>query len=221
MKTTLYYDLIEALSGEKCPVCSLLFSRVNNNMDYFLYEQVNNGRLRERIRNDRGFCRRHASMLLSMGDPLSHAQIYSDLLSDVLKMFGNIGPGEKNAGRSSCLFCEEEERYENDICDSFASSMSEEEFTEKFRSNGYLCLDHYKKILSSCDKLHLSFDKRRITEIEKEKIEKIKEGLEEIKLKHDYRNTGESISAFGKTSWRKAVNIISGMEAGEFKIKKK
>src|SRR6266851_5104367 len=80
------FEVREALDQGGCPVCRLALRSVGRWLASVAYEQVNDIKLRDRLRAARGFCNVHAHRWLrEVGSVLGTAIVYQDLLTAALR----------------------------------------------------------------------------------------------------------------------------------------
>lgn len=91
-KSHAYYALIEVLRRPGCPICHMVDEAVRQRIDAFLYEQITVIARRDEIRNARGFCSPHGSMIQGTGRMLGTAILQHDVLNDVLREIGKVVP---------------------------------------------------------------------------------------------------------------------------------
>lgn len=95
-KSNSYYALIEALRRPGCPICQQVDDAVRQRIDAFLYEQITVIARRDEIRNARGFCSVHGSMISGTGRMLGTAILQHDVLNDVLREISKVVPASAN-----------------------------------------------------------------------------------------------------------------------------
>lgn len=88
-KHILFFELFDSLELDECPICHLINKRINQFIDGFLYESVNDPKIREDIDNAQGYCNYHVWKLQSAGDPFAHSIIYGDLVRNAIKVSRN------------------------------------------------------------------------------------------------------------------------------------
>lgn len=212
-----WYQLYDEIKDNECPICKLLDRVANDFIDAFLYENVNDPKLREELRRSKGFCNAHAWLLQSYGDPLAHAIIYGALLKDAANEFKNrtLITAKKSAGfyhhpdeREKCILCELEDRF----CQSYLKIIDENictnrDFKERFTESGILCVPHMRQFIA-VSKNRISLE--TVQEIVVSKYDSILKCLSEICRKNDYRYSDEPWTADEKDAWTKAVRIMAG-----------
>ena len=77
MKHTTYFNLLDALKEDGCPICAIIKKAIHKSMDDFLYEQVNDPAIRKQIKESFGFCNRHAWQFQKLGNGFSIRQLNS------------------------------------------------------------------------------------------------------------------------------------------------
>jgi hypothetical protein len=222
-----YYNLIEALNEEGCPVCNLLEQSVRRYMSSLLYESVNDPLVRKRLREASGFCNTHAWQLKRLGDGLGQSIIYEDLVSSVSAWMKNMKKsiaytrGFRNGlkrGRSqvalmtrkiSCPVCSRKSRTEERVILVFIKSFRELEFSRLFQDSSGLCLPHLFSALNKGEKDEAFV--RDLLEIEIGKMESLTVEMREYQRKHDYRYIREGFGAEGD-SWVRAIEKLVGRE---------
>jgi len=81
-----YFDVLEALQSDGCPVCRLSLRSVSRYLDALSYENVNDPEVRATLRRSRGFCNHHAWQFAdACHDGLGTAIIYRDVLDTLLR----------------------------------------------------------------------------------------------------------------------------------------
>ena len=96
-KHTTYFNLLDALKEQGCPVCFVIKKNAQKFMDNFLYESVNDPGIRKQIKESVGFCNRHAWQLQKFGDGFGLGIVYEDIMRLVLRRL------EKAYGSSASL----------------------------------------------------------------------------------------------------------------------
>jgi len=201
---SIYFDLLDAMKEESCPICFLIQRSESQYLDNLFYELVSDPGVREKLRKSYGFCGKHAKLAKRTGNPLGIAIIYEDIsltLREKIEKEKEIPlPGE------GCIICklvaEVEERY----IQSFLKNFSKKNFQNLFRKSFGLCIHHFFYIHS---RLSTQEEKRVLKEYELQKLDEYISQLREFIRKHDYRYSHEG---FGReaTCWKKIVDKIVG-----------
>lgn len=199
-----YFEMVDALKADVvCPVCYLIDKSVENYIDSFLYEGVNDVGMRKSIKYANGFCNYHAWKLREHGDPLAHAILYSDLIENVLR--GNIS--EKIQPKEKCPLCSNELEAEERYLSTLKDALYDDDFKDLYVNYGGLCMNHFYSLI----KLLPVKDERRdiVTSIQRKRLETILMHLKEIIRKSDYRFSSEPWGD-EKDAWIRAVYMWAG-----------
>jgi len=218
-KHTPYFNLLEALKENGCPICFLANKAVHKFMDGFLYESVNDPGIREEIKGSQGFCNRHAWQLQKFGDGFGQAIVYSDLMNIVLKQLKEIDNSlsikellkrisPKAAAKQICMFCRQEKDVEERYISVFWESFNDPEFSFHYKDSFGLCLPHLALALKKCKSKEFG---KELIDIETGKISGLIAELKEFMRKHDYRFSQEKFGKEGD-SWIRAIEKIIGKE---------
>ena len=208
-KDTVYFELLEFMNEDVCPVCALIEKRVKNSMDSFLFECVNDPAVRKTINSSGGLCDYHSEMLLQMGDPLAHAIIYHGLIENALK---NIKKDnfEQYRSHSDCKYCKMVGEFEEMYTKAFVAGFAKEDFAKKYTNGGMLCMAHLDMIKELCGKKRRkSSVYAQILDVTKNKYNVLLEQLSEIQRKSDYRFTHEKWIEDEIKAWKRAVGVIN------------
>jgi len=212
-----YFSVLEALQKARtCPICDLEIEAVQRYLDSLLYESVNDGGVRADLLRSRGYCNRHAHVLLGLEQGLGIAILFQDQV----RLFLGFLPGiermpprslrkklsEPWGRREHCPAC----RIQNDAQDRYLSVLVEalldDEMRAAFDASPGLCAPHFMGALRVVEDADV---RRCLIETERKKFEELLHDLEEFCRKHDYRFSREG---FGKErdSWIRAVNMMTG-----------
>jgi len=223
-KHTTYFNLLDALKEQGCPICSLLKKSISRLMEELLYERVNDAGVRKEIRKSLGFCALHAWQLQKCGDGFGSSIIYEDLINTAagsiekyitqdkdLKDLSRQVAGGRNVSKKTTVVCpvckarqEADERYVAVFIESFNSP----EFYVLFKNSFGLCLPHLMSVIEK-DKQKLIV--KELLTVELEKMRGLIKEIKEFQRKHDYRFSKENFGKEGN-SWIRAVEKISGKE---------
>jgi hypothetical protein len=234
-KHMLYHDLVECLEIKVCPVCAMTARRVRQYLEGFLYESVNDYNLRGIIRDAGGYCPEHSRELQKLGDPLAHAIIYGNLLKDQSKdmkeQFAYLKAikGNKHdilrpfkfkraikkenildkypAPVEKCPVCKLAEDGVNMYTDAVVEYLKEDEtYRDAFGKKSYLCNTHLRKALKMADQDTCL----KLLAIHIDKVDTLRNYLEETKRKSDYRFCNEFMPEEEKKAWISAVKLWAG-----------
>lgn len=217
-----WYEVYEALDNDECPICKLVKKVADRFIDGFLYENVNDPKLRVQLRKSKGFCNAHAWLLHSYGEPLAHAIIYEPLLKDTLAEFNStfliqakkkINIIDNKENKNECILCELENTYEKSYLKIIDENVSDNiDFKKKFIDDGILCVPHMRQYIAlSTNTKSLEI----VQEVIKTKYQYLINCLSEIRRKNDYRFSDEQWTADERNAWTKAVKIMAGRKMYE------
>ncbi len=211
-----YILMKEGLKTDGCPICTLLVSGMRRNFFWFLYENVNNLHIRKQLYESDGYCTAHAWLLYQIereewNDNLDVAIIYKDL---VKKSFQNLekkvthkqekslisffnrwkrcfsfGKAQKPVVKKPpCPACLHQQKLENVYISSLIESLRFQEFQDLYKESYGLCIKHYEKTMDKLDDENI---KNLLYNVQRSKMNKIIELLDEYIRKHDYRFVNE------------------------------
>jgi len=203
-KHNLYYDLLEALGEEGCPICMESRSASKKYLSSILTNGVNDPELRRKLRGSLGFCSLHAREFRDLGDSLATAIIYKDVVDTLLE-----DAEEKNEQKRRCPACDSVDAAEKDYIAAFIKYLSDAKLMEKYDSSSGLCHPHLMTALKMIKRGAKSAD--IILEKENDKLRELWGELAEFIRKKDYRYAHE-IYGKERDSWIRAVEKISGTQ---------
>ncbi len=99
-KSSVYHEMIEAMQQSGCPVCRLIDRAVRQYVDVFFYENITTVQRRAEIREARGYCSVHGSMLLGHSRMLGAAIVHQDVINDVLRELNKTLPPTEPTARA-------------------------------------------------------------------------------------------------------------------------
>ena len=233
-KTQSYYDLLEALDLPGCPICRLLATFTDRLFDGLIYEQINDGGLRARIRQARGFCPEHARQLVRHGAALGVAIMMRDVLNTLLEAlegtrFRSVSRLSREGLRATltsapspatadvvarlgpqkpCPVCERTREMEDRLLHVFVERLDDPELATKFRASEGLCLPHLRGVLRLItDQETYETLVRTQGAIWRELLAQLNEAIR----KSDYRFLDEGLGEEGK-AWLRALGVIAGAQ---------
>ncbi|MHB1417604.1 MAG: DUF6062 family protein [Chloroflexota bacterium] len=166
-----YFDLMEALGNEGCPICKLAGRTAFRFLDILSYENVNDPGIRAQLRASRGFCNYHAWQFFDEADDgLGTAIIYGDIVDSLLKVLDGDRTGfrsadiqqltaalrrpgraaalaERMAPEGECLACLQLDGSAHRYVDTLLAHLAEEELRERYLASHGLCLPHLRQAL--------------------------------------------------------------------------
>jgi hypothetical protein len=218
-KRASYRDLLADLERPGCPACHGANRAAWRHIDGLLWENVNDGETRARLRATHGFCRTHAFMALTVASQqaasLGMAILYEDFLRNIHAEVLEILEPKRGRGRGAslrpgrtCIICESADSTAGNYLAILAAA---EEGTEPWeairRPQRGLCLPHLALGLRS----HRSERERaRIAGAFLEGEAELRANLKELIRKHDYRFHDEGFTDEERASWVRAVRRVVG-----------
>jgi hypothetical protein len=208
MKHTTYFNLLDALKEDGCPICALIKKSIRKSMDDFLYGQVNDPAIRKQIKESFGFCNRHAWQFQKLGNGFSLSIIYRSLSESLVDKIDKKEIRDFQRVRSTCMICKESKETERRYMEVFIENYEELQLRSSFKDSFGFCLTHLLALLKLCKNKEISAE---VLKIESAKIKHIIDELKEFERKYDYRFSKEE---FGKesNSWIRAIEKLIGKE---------
>ncbi len=213
------------MSGEEhCPFCNLESKASFKYLDSLLYERVNDGGMRKKIREAKGFCREHARELKELGGSLGLAIIYDELLGRLLtllesmksgyppriyeRMLSELASWNSHEDCPACRFVRQStERY----IDTFVYFLDDEQMRNAFEDSAGLCIPHFEMVLLRTAEA----EKREyLITVETGKLKELEKNLSEFMRKQDYRFEHEPLLKEEAVSWIRTIDIMTGGRAG-------
>jgi len=214
-----YFDVLEAFQDAGvCALCELESRSMRRYLDNLLYENVNDVGIRGDLTRSRGYCRRHAHMLLEFADGLGTAILYRDqvkLFIEFLKGLG--GPsaklGRKNLPRSwnrqaLCPACVIEAHARQGYISTLLKWLGEPEMRKAFDGSAGLCAPHLLLVLGQVSN---AASREYLVAVHVKKYAGLADQLAEFIRKQDYRFRDEP-AGIEKDSWQRAVCMMVGMK---------
>jgi hypothetical protein len=207
-------------------------------LDGLLYEKVNDPRLREALRNARGFCERHGWGLVRHGAALGTAIMMRDVVRTLLRglsgtEFGDVpalswssllealGKSPQRAATSEavaaispqqpCPVCQYESEVEARLIASFLENLTAEGgLLAAYRESSGFCLPHFRQVLLLVDDIE---SYKQIVAAQQATWGRLEHQLDELVRKSDYRFSDEPLGEDG-LSWLRSIAAISGERFG-------
>ena len=204
-KHTSYYNLLEQLAGQACPICAQVHKSLQGFLDTYLYEGVTDDTNWNRLSAAGGWCARHAQQLEGFSDGLAVALFYGH---EIRKRIGKLNAKKawfkRQAPLSPCPGCAYQADIEASLAHMIAQSMAEPEFKAAFEAHAGLCLPHSEAVLARMK----GQPARDFSVLASRQLERLCAELDEIVKKSDYRNT-EKMGAEGD-AWKRALRRVYG-----------
>ena len=218
----LYVELVEALQAGGCPLCRLGRRASDSYLNALIYEGVTDPGLRERLRDARGPCRRHAwRMARERGSVLGTAIIYRDIVNTLAKALETseaTGPHWARGKRASlsrllapsagCPACLLEADAVQRSAKTLIKHFDSDEVAEVYVAAGGLCLPHLQATLALAGEEAA----RTLAGWQATVYRRLRDELDELIRKHDHRFAGEPVSEREAQSWERAVAGVAGEE---------
>jgi len=175
MTESVYSDLLTACTQPGCPICRLEQDAVSRQFKNILYEFKNKPGTRQHLRENLGFCREHAWMILDseIGKTLAFYLMQHNLLLTALLTLQSLEKSRqktpklfsilwrrihksakpfKTAGRvpksrNRCPVCEQREQLTLLISKTLENSLQDTTITDALVSSDGLCLPHLQLML--------------------------------------------------------------------------
>jgi hypothetical protein len=202
-KPNTYHELLGTLKQPGCAICRSVDGAVRQRIDAFLYEQIMIIERRTEIREARGFCSAHGTLLNGVGYMLGNAILQQDVLNDVLREMSKYeeASAQRRKMRSiksftqglfnragaivnaikpkrECVLCEYERDREAMYLRTLINYLHEAEMREAFAASGGLCLPHFRVALGLNEIKNENLP--ALIEIETEILSKLKAELDEF-----------------------------------------
>lgn len=199
-----YFDLLDAMKEEVCPICLLIQKSEFRYIDTLFYELVNDPGVRGKLRESYGFCTEHAQLVKKMCKPLGIAIIYQDICSDLVERMEK-GQLIFTSGKECCV-CKLVNEVQEEYINTFLRNFSQKKFQRRYKQSFGLCMPHF---LVAHSRLSEQEEKNILKQYQLQTLREYLPELEEFIRKHDYRFSGQG---FGKEaiSWKKVVDKIAG-----------
>lgn len=210
-----------------CPIC-----RLRDGIEQHISEYIMGAAMMEpdvRIETNKlGFCHTHYNMLLQQNNRLSLALMLSTHLAEKEKeLFGSklpFGKGKKTeqAG-STCFVCSKVNWGINHTLETVFQMYSKDpSFKKLFQRQEYICIPHYKLLLSlgseNLSKGDFASFKKDLEELTDNYMKQLTKDVEQFCQSFDYRNAGSLHNEdmeHVRTSVQRAVRFLTGREAVE------
>jgi hypothetical protein len=212
-----YYGLLESLLGCRgCALCDMRERTTCRYLDSLLHEYVNDASLRNRLLQSRGFCIRHADILLSFGDGLGISILYQDQMKVALEFLQRLRKMRAKVLRKKalgewenhdhCPVCVLEERNDEFRIGTLLAVLHDSRIRQALEQSPGLCIPHLLKALVAENEPSIH---QYLIDLHCCKFALLMNELREFCRKHDFRYSHEE---YGKEadSWRRAVEMLLG-----------
>ncbi len=211
-KDVLYHELLEALHAEGCAVCRLAQRAGDSYINALLHEGVVDVDLRRKLRDARGPCYRHAwRMTNKRGSVLGTAIVYRDVINTLAKGIeaperrSLLGRGKDSIAKrlpatEPCPACRLEQDAIRRAVKTLLKHIDDAQIAESYVAAGGLCLPHFTEALSYAN----DTASRALAGWQATAYRRLRDELDELIRKHDYRFRSEPISDREAVSWTRA-----------------
>lgn len=212
-----YFDVLEALAmTPECALCLLEAKSLRRYFETLLYEMVNDPRVRGELAHSKGYCHRHAHMLLDCHSSFGTGILYQDQVRAFIEFLTSLSSTgfrrtpvkaarEWNA-HDGCPACRIQMESRERSVSVFLEGMTEPNMRAAFERSAGFCVPHFF-IVIECAKTP---DMRAyMTQVHKEKYAELATDLTEFERKNDYRFTNETMGK-ERDSWSRAVKMAAG-----------
>ena len=216
-KDVLYHELLDALQADGCAVCRLARLASDRYINALLYEGVVDVDLRQKLRDARGLCYDHAwRMVKRRGSVLGTAIVYRDVINTLTKGLesperralwgGSDTVAKRLAATAPCPACHLEAEAARRTIKTLLKHIQEPAIAETYVVAGGLCLPHLTAALTSANAAAAA----RLADWQAIAHRRLRDELDELIRKHDYRFQGETITDREAVAARRAVAAVVG-----------
>ena len=218
-----YHDLLADLRKPGCPACHGSNRAAWYYLDSLLWEFVNDSTVRLRLRANRGFCREHALMAISVASQQAAASgmaiLYEDFLRYVVKDATRAAgartaklrrrrPKAKPTPRTGCTVCRSATFVAENYLRILAQAEEGSEPGRAIRCHGRgLCLPH---LLQGFELARDPVEVERLLEVFNRAQAELQGELREFIRKQDYRFRDEGFTEGEANAWVRAVCRLVG-----------
>jgi hypothetical protein len=214
-----YFTVLEAFQRAKgCAMCELEARDMHRDLDNLLHENVNDVGVRGNLARSRGYCRRHAHVLLEFADGLGTAILYQAQVRLFLEFLkGQTGlPAKlcrKNLPESwnleaVCPACVMQTQGRQMYIGTMLEWLGDPQLRKAFDDSPGLCVPHLLLVLRQ---VRDAAERDRLIKVHVSKFAALAQELAEFIRKQDYRFRDEP-SGTEKDSWQRAVNMMVGVK---------
>jgi len=216
-KDVLYHELLDALADEGCAICRLARKASDRYINALLYEGVVDVDLRQKLRDARGPCYVHAwRMAGRRGAVLGTAIVYRDVINTLAKeleapekrslLGGKNSVAQRLAATKPCPACSLEQDAVCRAIKTLLKHVNDSDVAESYVAAGGLCLPHFTETLTHAS----GAASQSLADWQASAFRRLRDQLDELIRKHDYRFSGESITEQEAVAWTHAVAAAVG-----------
>ena len=191
-----YYDLLELFSESGCPICSYKKTFEEQSLDGLFYEFVTDPEIRQKLRDQGGFCQDHLRRVFDTRPSiLGMSIVYEDLLNAYLK-------NENHSTLKNCPLCnlwkDKIHHLENIL------KKHWKDFKNAWGKHTFICIIHQNEIQLTPS---ISSELGQHT---LKSLKNIDENLKSFIQKFDYQANKDTISVEESNSWQEVLEFFSG-----------
>jgi hypothetical protein len=216
-KDVLYHELLDALRADGCAICRLARKASDSYINALLYEGVVDVDLRQKLRDARGPCYVHAWRMASRrGAVLGTAIVYRDVINTLAKelevpekrsLLGSKGSlAQRLAAAEPCPACSLEQDAVRRAIKTLLKHIGDADVAESYVAAGGLCLPHFTETLTHAS----GAASQSLADWQAAAFRRLRDELDELIRKHDYRFSGEAITEQEAVAWTRAVAVAVG-----------
>jgi hypothetical protein len=142
---TPFFNFVDTLKKPVCPFCRTVASAGRRYLETTLYEFVNDPKVRRQVAAARGFCQKHARVLIELIDPLGVALLHETLLLELADAQEKELFGAPKAHCPACQYAEEALVLSASI---LLDNFDEPEIQAYLAGQSRICLPHYRFLAS-------------------------------------------------------------------------
>lgn len=218
----LYHELLESLQAGGCAICRLARRASDSYLRALLHEGVTDVKLREALRDARGLCYPHGWRLANTrGAVLGTAIVYRDVVNTLIKALeanpaaparfrlpgrGRTGPIQGLSPAARCPACVLEEDAQHRAAKILIKHLGDATIGAAYLAAGGLCLPHLQVTLSHASPAAAE----TLTAWQAQAWRGLRDALDELIRKHDYRFRHEPLTEVEAAAWRRAVAWVTG-----------
>lgn len=211
------FSVLEALTkAPECALCALEAESLKRYFETLLYEMVNDPKVRRELARSKGYCHRHAHMLLDCRSGLGTGILYQDQVRAFIEYLtafsstrlrrGPVKTAREWNAHDGCPACRVQMQSRERSVSVFLERITEPEMCGAFERSTGFCVPHFFIVAESAKAAEV---RAYITRVQRGKYAELARDLAEFERKNDYRFTHEAMGKEGD-SWSRAVKMLAG-----------
>lgn len=216
----LYHELLDAMQAGGCALCHLARKASDRYLNALIYEGVIDVDIREKLRDARGPCYRHAWRIAHRrGSVLGVTIVYQDVVNTLTKaleaqaatsprLFGRaqVDLLRQLAPSADCPACLLEGEATRRFAKTLLKHLRADGMDQRYVDAGGLCLPHFQLMLSHAGQGAAN----TLSGWQATAWRRLRDDLDELIRKHDYRFRHEPVAESEADSWERAVAAVVG-----------